>query len=123
MEISKEYIIEVEQKLIKAIASSDISSLDKALHDDLLFIAPNGQVITKQMDIASHKAGAMVVEKIVPTIEAINILDDCAIVVIVYDTKGKMLGTPIEGKFRYIRIWKLIDGTLKVIGGSCLQIE
>jgi ketosteroid isomerase-like protein len=123
MEIRKEEIIELEQKLIKGISASDIQFLNDILHDDLLFIAPNGNVITKEMDLTSHKSGEMEVKKIIPIIEAINIIDDCAIVVIVYDTKGKMLGNPIQGRFRYIRIWKRFNDGFKVIAGSCFDIE
>jgi len=46
-----------------------------------------------------------------------------AIVVAIYDTKGIMLGNPIQGQFRYIRIWKQLNDGLKVIGGNCFQLS
>lgn len=122
MEIKREEIVELEKALIEAITKSDIHFLEKILHDDLLFLAPNGSVITKQMDLDSHRAGEMVVEKIVPMIEDIRIMDGTAVVVVVYDTKGQMLGHPIEGQFRYIRTWKKFNDGIKVIGGSCFQL-
>jgi hypothetical protein len=45
--MKKEEIIESENKLIQGIKTSDIELLDKFLHDDLLFLAPNGQAVTK----------------------------------------------------------------------------
>jgi ketosteroid isomerase-like protein len=122
MSISKTEIIDLEHKLLEAIRNSDISFLDKALHEDLLFMVPNGQVITKAMDLASHRAGEMQVEQLVSTIEEINVMDDTAVVAVVYDTKGTMLGNPIEGKFRYIRVWKKFPDGVKVIGGSCFKL-
>jgi hypothetical protein len=122
MDVRKEEILDLENKLSVAIKNSDVIFLDKILHDDLLFLAPNGHVITKEMDLASHRAGEMVVEELVPAFENVKIIDDTAVVVVVYETKGTMLGNPIEGKFRYIRIWKSFGGDLKVIGGSCFQI-
>jgi ketosteroid isomerase-like protein len=122
MTISATTIIDLENKLIEGIKASDIAFLDEVLHDDLLFVAPTGQVITKAVDLASHKSGEMVVEHIKPTIEEINIIDDTAIVVVVYDAKGSMLGNPIEGQFRYIRVWKQFQEGLKVIGGSCCRL-
>jgi len=65
----------------------------------------------------------MVVEELVTSIEEIRIIGDTAIVVLVYDTKGTMLGNPIQGKFRYIRVWKLFQDGLKVIAGSCILIN
>ena len=120
--VTKELILEAEKKLLESIMKSDVNTLDKMLHNDLLFVAPDGQTITKEMDLDSHRAGTMIVEEISPTIELINIIENTAIAISVYQTKGKMLGQPIEGKFRYIRVWMLFDDTFKVIGGSCTQI-
>lgn len=123
MAITKEDIISIENKLIDGIKISDVEFLDSILHDQLVFLAPNGQTITKQMDLASHRAGEMVVERLVPTFETVNILDNTATVIVVYDTKGTMLGNPIEGKFRYLRVWQLFDDGLKVIGGCCFHLN
>jgi hypothetical protein len=123
MKLSREEIIEAENVLIEAIKCSNISILDKLLHDDLLFIAPDGKVITKAIDLDSHRSGTMVVETVDVNIEQINIIGDTAVVVVDYDTKGKMLGNPIEGKFRYIRIWKKFEDGCKVAGGSCFLLQ
>ena len=120
--MKKEEIIEIENKLIQGIKTSDLKLLGKILHDDLLFIAPNGQTITKEMDLASHRSGEMEVEQLIANFEDIKIIGDNAIVVVVYDTKGTMLGNPIQGQFRYIRIWKMFADGLKVIGGSCSKV-
>lgn len=118
----KEEIIEIENHLIQGIKTSDITLLDKILHNDLLFITPNGQAITKEMDLASHSAGEMEIEQLTATFEDVKIIGDNAVVVVVYDTKGKVLGNPIQGQFRYIRIWKMFSDGLKVIGGSCFKV-
>jgi ketosteroid isomerase-like protein len=115
-------IKDLENQLVEAIKKSDIAILDQMLHNDLLFLAPNGQLITKAMDIASHQAGQMIVEELILTIEEINIINDNAIAIVVYSTKGTMLGNPIQGQFRYIRMWKQFTDGIKVIGGSCIQI-
>ncbi|WP_343632762.1 nuclear transport factor 2 family protein [Fluviicola sp.] len=122
-QITKTDIQELEQLLLEAIKKSDTVFLDKVLHDDLLFIVPGGNVITKEMDLASHRAGEMVVEEIIPEIEQVTIIGDTGVVTIVYDSKGSMLGNPIRGKFRYIRFWKQFPDGLKVIGGSCTQLQ
>ncbi|RNI29958.1 nuclear transport factor 2 family protein [Rufibacter immobilis] len=123
MKISREDVLHTETVLVEAIKSRDVKLLDSILHDDLLFIAPNGQVVTKQMDLDSHRAGEMLVEQLLPTVEEVKIVDDTAIAILVYDTKGTMLGKPIQGRFRYIRIWKQFSDSLKVIGGSCTKLS
>jgi ketosteroid isomerase-like protein len=122
MKLVKEEIIKLEYQLIEAIKTSDTNFIENVLHDDLLFIAPNGQVITKEMDLSSHRAGQMLVEELIPQFEDFKIVGDTAISVVVYDTKGRMLGNPISGKFRYIRNWKIFSDSVKVISGACLQI-
>lgn len=123
MELIKEEIIKLEYRLIEAIKTSDINFIENVLHDDLLFIAPNGQVVTKEMDLASHKSGEMTVEQLIPKLEDFNIIGDTAISIVSYDTKGTMLGQPISGKFRYIRTWKVFTDGLKIISGACLQVS
>lgn len=121
--MNREEVIEIESTLLRGIKISDVNLLAKLLHDDLLFIAPTGQIVTKEMDLASHRAGDMKVEELIATVEEVNIIGDTATVVVVYKTKGTMLGTPMEGRFRYIRIWKKFSDGFKVIGGSCFKIQ
>jgi hypothetical protein len=115
-------IFDEENRLISAMKTSNVDALDKLLHDDLLFITPDGQTITKQMDLDSHRSGNMVVEVFISNSDAINVIDDTAISVSTVETKGKMLDQPIEGLFKYIRIWKLFNDKWKVIGGSCTAL-
>ena len=122
MKLTKPEIVELEVQLVSAIKKRDLEFLENALHNDLLFIAPGGQVVTKAMDLAAHAAGNMVVEELEPAIEQITIIEDIAIAVVVYETRGTMMGNRIDGKFRYIRTWKRFDGATKVIAGSCTMI-
>lgn len=115
-------IEKMEQRLVDAISQSDVAFLDGVLHGDLLAMAPNGDIITKGMDLASHRTGEMVVDELRASIEEVHIIGDTAVVTVVYDTKGKMLGQPIAGKFKYLRVWKKFDDRLKVIAASCFKL-
>lgn len=122
MNIKETEIIKLENQLIEAIKASNVVILDKLLHNDLLFLAPNGHVITKAMDLASHQANEMIVEELTPTFETIHCMNDAAVITLVYTTKGKMLGQPIDGQYRYIRVWKKVNNELKIIAGSCIKL-
>lgn len=117
--ITQEVVEEAERRLIAAMKISQVDELDQLLHDDLLFITPDGQAITKAMDLDSHRAGTMVIDEFVPTIESIKLFDETAVVVIQVRASGKMLGEPLSGTFKYLRVWKQFEGSLKVIGGCC----
>lgn len=120
--MNTQIIKEYEQKLLTAMQAHDVLQLDLLLHDDLLFIIPDGSTITKSMDLEAHRSGAMVIERIATTIEQISTIEDVAVVTLRMETKGSMLGSAIEGEFRYIRVWKKMTDRYCVIAGSCTRI-
>lgn len=119
--ISKEIAV-LEQQLVDAIQRSDVNFIDSILHDDLLFLAPNGITVTKEMDLSSHRSGAMKVDMLTMELQEIRLLGDMAVSIVVYDTKGTMLGEPIEGRFKYIRTWRKYN-TWKIMSGACVQVR
>ena len=121
-EITKEDIVEAENKLFSAQLVSNVDILDQLLHDDLIAVAPTGQIVTKEMDLDSHKAKTMIIEVASTEIDDIRITGDIALSIVTMTAKGKMMGTPLEGKFRYFRVWKRFDDKLKVIGASIMQL-
>ncbi|MGE6394205.1 nuclear transport factor 2 family protein [Chryseobacterium scophthalmum] len=120
--ITREYIIEAENKLFSAQLVSNVEILDQLLHDDLLAVVPTGEIITKEMDLNSHKAKTMIIENASIEIDNIKITGDTALSIVTMTAKGKMMGTPLEGRFRYFRVWKLFDDELKIIGASFMQL-
>ena len=120
--ISREDVVEAENRLFSAQLVSDVDMLDQLLHDDLIAVAPTGQVVSKEMDLNSHKAKTMLIEDASTEIDDIKITGDTALSIVTMTAKGKMMGTPLEGKFRYFRVWQRFDDTLKVIGASFMQL-
>lgn len=120
--IIRELVVEAENKLFSAQLVSDVDILDQLLHDDLVAVAPTGQILTKEMDLASHRAKSMIIEDASTEINSVQIMGDTAIAIVTMTAKGKMMGTPLEGTFRYFRVWKRFDNTLKVIGASFMQL-
>ena len=114
-------IIEVEKRLLEAMRKSDVNALNELLHDDLLFVLPSGEVITKQMDLETHSSGNLTFDEITSSIDSIQLIDENAVVTLSSKIKGKMLQQNFEGQFRYIRVWKMFNDTIKVIAGSCVQ--
>ena len=120
--ITRADVVEAENKLFSAQLVSNVDMLDQLLHDDLIAVAPTGQVITKEMDLNSHKAKTMIIEEASTEIDDIKITGDTALSIVTMTAKAKMMGTPLAGKFRYFRVWKRFDDALKVIGASFMQL-
>lgn len=120
--ITKKDVSDAENQLFLAQLASDVDALDQLLYDDLLAVSPTGQTLTKEMDLNAHRSKAMIIEEASTEIDDIKIIQDTALTIVTMIARGKLMGTPLEGKFRYFRVWKYIDGTLKVVGASFMQL-
>lgn len=120
--ITKNEIIEQENRLYEAITESNINTLEELLHDDLLFVIPSGDVITKEIDLRTYRDGALKINTINPQIEALNIIEDMAVIVVSMNIQGSYNAEPFEAQYRYIRFWKKFKEGIKVVGGSGIAI-
>ncbi|MCX2454366.1 nuclear transport factor 2 family protein, partial [Pedobacter sp. PLR] len=78
--ITKNDILNLENQLYDAMKSSNVEILDKLLHNDLLFIVPGGETITKEMDLETYRNGNLKIVELIPNIEQLNIIDDLAVI-------------------------------------------
>ncbi|MGY5253200.1 nuclear transport factor 2 family protein [Sphingobacterium spiritivorum] len=120
--LNEHKILHIENQLREAMQKSDVGILDQLLHDDLLFVLSDGEVITKEMDLETHRSGNLVLEEITSSIDSVKQIGENVVVTLSSKIKGKMLEQNFEGNFRYLRVWKMFDGQLKVIAGSCVAI-
>ncbi|MGJ1446058.1 nuclear transport factor 2 family protein [Sphingobacterium spiritivorum] len=120
--LNEHKILHIENQLREAMQKSDVGILDQLLHDDLLFVLSDGEVITKEMDLETHRSGNLVLEEITSSIDSVKQIGENVVVTLSSKIKGKMLEQYFEGNFRYLRVWKIFDGQLKVIAGSCVAI-
>lgn len=118
-----ETIVNAEIELLTAIKNADVNILEKFLHDDLLFNLPNGNTITKEFDLDAYRSGKMKVDSLEASDQVVNIIDDTAVVSVTISLKGVFDNNPINGAFRYIRVWKQSGESLKVIAGSCVPLQ
>lgn len=121
--MEKSSVVNAEIELLSAIKNVDVSVLEKILHDDLLFNLPGGQTITKEFDLNVYRSGKMKIDFIEASDQIINCIGDTAIVSVAVLLKGNYDNTPLDGTFRYIRVWKQFGEHLKVIAGSCTELK
>ncbi|NQZ34783.1 MAG: nuclear transport factor 2 family protein [Crocinitomicaceae bacterium] len=119
---NRSIIITLEQELLNAMKKCDIQKLDELIHEDLLFNIPNGQTITKSIDLDNYRLGNMKIDEISSREQTINLLEDNAIVSVIIDMKGTFSNHIFDGKYRVLRVWKKIDSSWKIIAGSSLQL-
>lgn len=120
--MTKNEILNLENRLYEAIKNSDVKELDELLHNDLLFIIPSGETITKEMDLDTYRNEKMKIHELIPNVEELKIIDDLAVITLQMNLKGTYSGESFEGTYRYIRFWKDCSDGIKVVGGSGISI-
>lgn len=118
-----EQIIKCEIRLLEAMKAGDIKILDELLHNNLIFNIPTGHTITKSIDIENYQSGIMSVSEILATDQIIKSIDNISTVAVTLHLKAKYADQIVDGKYRYLRVWKLFDNSWKVIAGSGFQIQ
>lgn len=118
----KDLIIVAEKEILTAMKNCDVQKLDKLLHKNLLFNLPNGQTITKALDLETYRSGSMKIKEISSSEEQTTIIGDNAIVTVTIKMKGIYFNHILDGKYRFIRVWKLFNNSWKVIAGSSIKL-
>lgn len=119
----EEEIIKLEEELRLAMLNSDVEKLDALIADSLIFIAPQGEVITKQIDLDVQRNKIQQISKLTPSEQQIQMYDDLAVVTVKMNIVGAFSGIDISGTYRYIRTWKKFDNIWQIIAGAVIQIK
>jgi hypothetical protein len=112
-----------ENSLLEAMKTNNVERLDALLHDDLLFNGPTGETATKAMDLKNYRSGNIHLHTVAASDQIVRLIGDTAVVAVTVELTGNYLGQALDGKFRYIRVWKLAESTWKVIAGSVVPLN
>ena len=115
---SHEEIQLAEDQLLDALRQGDIDTLELLLHDDLRFVIPNGHVITKEEDVENYRKENIVITSLKTRNQEITMMGDNAVVTVIQELQGSYFKQPIEGSFRYLRVWKRSKAGWKIVGGA-----
>jgi ketosteroid isomerase-like protein len=116
---SKDQIIECEKTLLDAFGNKDLKTIDEMIHDEALFVYPNGLPVTKQIVMENYRTGNSAFSTITPSDQLIALFgDDTAVVSLNLEMKGHYHQQEVSADFRYIRVWKLFDGHWRVVAVS-----
>lgn len=118
----KQQIVEVENRLLEAMKTSNVPELEMLLADGLIFTNHNGQLVTRQEDLDAHRGDDMEIYTIETSDLQISLFDDVAVVSVIKNISGSFFGQLEVGIFRYTRVWKRIETSWKVIAAHSSQI-
>jgi len=115
-------IVAREDALLRAITTNDVALLDDLLHDDLLFNGPDGQTGTKSQDLANYRSGGIQLRRAEASDRLVSAIGDDVVVVVTVTLEGTYLGVTVDGRYRYLRVWKRFGEAWRVIGGSVVAL-
>ena len=115
-------IIGRENALLSAVMTNDVALLDDLLHDDLLFNGPDGQTGTKALDLANYRSGDIQLRRAEARDRLISAIGDDVVVAVTVVFEGSYLGIRVDGRYRYLRVWKRVGGAWRVIAGSVVPM-
>ena len=117
-------IIEVEERFRQAMLHNDIPVLDELIAPNLLFTSHIGQLVSKEDDLAFHRAEMLRLKVFEPSQQHIQIHPDFAVVSVLMHLIGTYDGTPVEQNLRYTRVWSIApDGSLQIVAGHMSEIQ
>ena len=115
-------IIDCEKRLMDAFQQRDISSLDELIHEDVMFVIPNGQTLNKSQVLDNYRGGDMYMSSITTSDLLMHFIGDNAVVSMNVEFSGHYYDNVIKARYRYIRVWKLFYGHWKVISVGGIPI-
>ncbi|MED4402364.1 nuclear transport factor 2 family protein [Metabacillus fastidiosus] len=116
-------IYEYEERLRKAMLNGDVENLDRLISDELSFVSPFGQIITKKDDIESHRSGIVNITEIKFLNQKVIPLEDVAVTITQANVKAILAGEHREDEMCYTRVWQKDKNELKVISGHCSFVQ
>jgi ketosteroid isomerase-like protein len=110
--LEREQIVALEQQWQQAMLADDIPTMDKLLSDDYLGITATGEVLTKTQQLDRMGDRKFVITKLETSDRKIKLVGNIAIVTCLAQIQGSSDDEPLDGAFRYTRVYQRMPGGL-----------
>jgi ketosteroid isomerase-like protein len=106
-----------------AMLADDVTAMDKLLSDDYLGITGTGELLTKAQQLDRMKTRNINISQLTTSDVKIKLVGSIAIVTSLAQVEGVSNGTPLQGSYRYTRVYqRLPSGVWKVTSFEATHI-
>jgi len=120
---AKQQITDLEEQWRAATVGGDAVAMDKLLSEDYVGISWTGQVNTKAMQLDRTKNRTLVISRMDLSDIKVKVVGPVAIVTSRAEVVGTNDGTPINGAFRYTRVYQRVpSGGWKITNFEATRI-
>ncbi len=123
MDPNEQEVRAAEEQLRQAMLANDVEALKRLLHDDLTFTGPDGDIVQKDDDLASHQEKRLKLESLELHDLTVAVNGPVAHTTVRAVMKGTWDGAVADGHYKYTRSWKKADGRWQVIAGRVTPIR
>jgi ketosteroid isomerase-like protein len=114
----------LEARLRNAQLTADTRALSELISEQLLFVGPDGELATKEQDLAAHASGTVRFREHEPEELLVRrIGSEVAITSLRARLLVEVAGTVASGVYRYTRVWCREDGQWRVAGGHVSEVS
>jgi len=112
----KNEVLKVEQEQDQAVAASDIKTLDRIWADNLVYTAPNGELLTKAQHLAEFQSGIRKFETMKHDDFNVRVYGDSVVVLTGRSTSMLLYnGEVSEGPRRFTNVFVKMDGRWQLV--------
>ncbi|MGV3603095.1 MAG: nuclear transport factor 2 family protein [Dyadobacter fermentans] len=116
-------ILEMEQKLLKAMIASDVNELESLISDQVIVVGPDGRLAQKAEDIAAHRDGVLRIHTMEPQeIKTQPLSDEVIVVFALMEIQGTFQNQAFAGRFRYTRVWQILGGKWQIVAAHISSV-
>jgi len=120
LKMNQARVIEYEEMLRSAMLSNNIELLEELLSDELIFVNHLGEWLSKEEDINVHRSKSLDIAGMEVLEQEVKLFQELAVTVTKVALNGALAtGESIGGEYSYTRVWKDVEGKLKVVSCHC----
>src|ERR1700733_3555914 len=120
---AKKQVEALEEEWRQAQLSGDVAAMDKLLSDDYIGISVTGQVNTKMQQLDRMRSHKFVLTKLQLGEMQVKLVGSIAIVTSRAEVEGTNEGVPVQGTFRYTRVYqRLPSGAWKITSFEATRV-
>ncbi|SHN24470.1 nuclear transport factor 2 family protein [Gracilibacillus kekensis] len=121
--MEEKLIYEYEEKLRNAMINGDLEQLEKLISDELSFVSPYGQVVTKEDDLNTYRSGLVNITEIKFLNQKVISLGNVSVTITKARVQAIIAGQHRDDEMYYTRIWQTHKNESKVISGHCSFVK
>ena len=91
-------MLAAERALQAAMLASDVDSLERLLHPDLLAVGPDGSLVDRAADLDAHRSGVFEIAELEEEDVRVKLAGDTAVTFVVLAIRGKIAGEDASGR-------------------------